>query len=64
MISSHERTELIHIMRINRLALGEADTAHLTFNGRTGGSDYEITVLIVEDTPPVVIRKDDTLVYS
>jgi hypothetical protein len=35
MISSHERSDLIHIMKINRLTLGEADTAHLTFNGRS-----------------------------
>ncbi len=64
MISLPERSDLIHIMPINRPALGEADTAHLTFNGRTGGSEHEITVLIVEDTPSVVIRKDVPLVYS
>ncbi len=64
MISAHERADLIHIMKINRLTLIEADTAHLTFNGHASSIDYEITVLIVEDTPSVVIKKKGTLVYS
>ena len=64
MISSHERADLIHIMKINRLILGEADTAQLTFNGRTSGGAYEITVLVVEDTPTVNIKKDGALVHT
>ena len=64
MISSHERAALIHIMKINRLSLSEADTAHLTFNGHTSGGEYEITVLVVEDTPSVTIKKEGALVHS
>ncbi len=57
MISLHERSDLIHIMKINRLTLREADTAHLTFDGQIAGSDYEVTVLVLEDTPSVPSRK-------
>lgn len=64
MISSHERADLVHIMKINRLTLSEADTAHLTFNGQTTGGDYEVIVLVTEDTPSVNIKKDGTLVRS
>lgn len=55
---------MIHIMKINRLTLSEADTAHLTFEGHTTGGDYEITVLVIEDTPSVNVKKDGTLVHS
>ena len=64
MISAHERADLIHIMKVNRLTLIEADTAYLTFNEYASSIDYEITVLIVEDTPSVLIKKNGTLVYS
>lgn len=64
MISAHEHADLLHIMKINRLTLIEADTAHLTFNDQTTGGDYEVRVLIMEDTPSVVIRKSGALIYS
>lgn len=62
--SSHERADLIHIMKVNRLTLIEADTAHLTFNGQIAGSDYEVTVSILEDTTSIVIKKSDKMVHS
>ncbi len=43
MISAHERADLIHIMKINRLTLSEADTAHLIFNEQATGGDYEVS---------------------
>ena len=58
MISAHERADLIHIMKVNRLTLIEADMAYLTFNEYASSIDYEITVLIVEDTPSVLIKKN------
>ena len=64
MISAHERVDLIHIMKINRLTLIEADTAHLTFNEQPTGGDYEVSVLVIEEAPSVVIRKSGLPVYS
>ena len=64
MISSHDRADLIQVMKINRLTLSEADSAHLTFNGWMSGGDYEITVLVVEDTPLISIEKNGTLIHS
>ncbi len=64
MISLHERSDLIHIMKINRLTLCEADTAHLTFDGQIAGSDYEVTVLVLEEAPSVVVKKSGKTVHS
>ena len=64
MISAHERADLIHIMKINRLTLIEADTAHLIFNEQATGGDYEVSVLVIEDAPSVVIRKSGLPVHS
>ncbi len=64
MISAHERADLIHIMKINRLTLIEADTAHLTFNEQATGGDYEVSVLVIEDELSVVIRKSGLPVHS
>lgn len=64
MIFAHERADLIHIMKINRLTLIEADTAHLTFNEQATGGDYEVSVPVIEDAPSVVIRKSGLPVHS
>lgn len=64
MINSYDCAALIRVMKINRLTLSEADMAHLTFNGRMSGGDYEITVLVIEDTPLINVKKDGSPVHS
>lgn len=64
MMTSYERSDLIHIMKMNRLTLSDADTVHLRFIGQLKGQDYEITILVVEDLPSVVIKKSGAMVYS
>jgi len=64
MITAYERSDLIHIMKMNRLALSDSDTAHLEFGGQVKGKAYQVTILVVEDLPQVSIRQDGREVYS
>ena len=56
MISAYERSDLIRIMKMNRFALSDADTAQLEFGGQVEGKNYRITILVVEDTPQIFIE--------
>ena len=58
MISTHERSDLIHIMKMNRLSVSDADTARVCFNGQIRGKKYEITILMVEDLASVIVKRD------
>lgn len=64
MISAYERSDLIHIMKMNRFILSDSDTAHLEFDGQVKGKDYRITILVVEDLPRVSIKQNGEVVYS
>ncbi len=64
MISAHERSDIIHIMKMNRLTLSDSDTAQLEFNGQVKGKNYRITILVVEDLPQIFIKRDREVIYS
>jgi hypothetical protein len=68
MITAPERLDLIHIMKMHRLALIDADSAQLRFSGSIKQtdkeSDFEITVLVIEDLPSVVIKKDKAIIHN
>lgn len=64
MISSHERSDIIYIMKMNRLALIDSDSAHLSFGGQVKGKDYEIDLLVVEDLPRIAIRKEGEILFN
>lgn len=64
MISAHERSDLIHIMKMNRLALSDSDTAQLEFSGQVKGKNYRITILVVEDLPRVSIKQGGATVFE
>lgn len=64
MITPYERSDLIHIMKMNRFTLSDSDTAHLEFSGQVKGKDYRITILVVEDLPQVSIKQDGQEIYS
>ncbi len=51
MMTAYERSDIIHIMKMNRLTLSDSDTAHLEFSGQIKGKNYQITILVVEDLP-------------
>ncbi len=63
-MTAYERSDIIHIMKMNRLTLSDSDTAHLSFNGQVKGKDYQITILVVEDQPRVSIKQDGEVIYN
>ena len=64
MMTAYERSDIIHIMKMNRLTLGDSDTAQLEFGGQVKGKNYRITILVVEDLPQIFIRRDGEVIYS
>ena len=64
MITSHERSDIIHIMKMNHLALIDSDSANLSFAGEVKGKDYQINVLVVEDVPRLSIKQNGTTLFS
>ncbi len=64
MITSHERSDIIHIMRTHRLGLTDSDSAQMSFGGRVKGEDYQINVLAVEDLPRLCIKKGDETLFN
>ncbi len=63
-MTSYERSNLIHIMKMNRLTLGDSDTAQFSFDGQINGRKYQITILAVEDLPSVIIKQNGEFVHS
>jgi hypothetical protein len=64
MITSHERSDIIHIMKINYLTLIDSDSANLSFAGEIKGKDYQINVLVVEDVPRLSIKQNGSTLFS
>lgn len=64
MMTIYERSDIIHIMKMNRLALTDSDTAQLEFNGWVKAKDYRITVLAAEGLPRVSIKQNGEVIYS
>ncbi len=60
----YERSDIIHIMKMNRFALSDSDTAHLEFQGKVKGQDYGIAILVVEDLPQISIKQNGKEIYS
>jgi hypothetical protein len=64
MINPYERSDLIHIMKMNRFTLNDSDTAQLEFDGQVKGKDYQITILVVEDLPRIFIKQEGKIVLN
>lgn len=64
MMTAYERSDIIHIMKMNRFTLSDSDTAQLEFSGQVKGKDYQITVLVVEDSPQVFIKQNGKTVLN
>jgi hypothetical protein len=64
MINPYERSDIIHIMRMNRFSLSDSDTAHLEFARQVKGKDYRVAVLVVEDLPRVSIKQNGEVIFS
>jgi len=64
MMTTYERSDLIHIMKMNRLTLSDSDTAQMEFSGQVKGKNYRITILVVEDLPQIFIKRDGEVINS
>lgn len=64
MMTAYERSDIIQIMKMNRFALIDSDTAQLEFEGEVKGKNYQVTILVVEDLPRVSIKKGRAIVFS
>ena len=63
-MTSYERSDIIHIMKMNRFTLSDSDTAQLEFGGQVKGKSYRIIILVVEDTPQVFIKQDGKVILN
>ena len=64
MINSYERSDLIHVMKMNRFALTDFDTAHLTFNGNSKENNYAVEILATENEPQIIIKQNKLVILS
>ena len=64
MMTAYERSDLIHIMKMNRFTLSDSDTAQLEFRGQVKGKDYRIKILVVEDLPQISIQRNGEAVFN
>lgn len=64
MITAYERSDIIHIMKMNRLTMVDSDTAHLSFDGQESGINYQVTILVVEDLPTVIIKQNEEVIFN
>lgn len=64
MMTPDERSDIIHIMKMNRLSLVESDSAYLSFNGQIKNKDYQINILAAEGLPSVVIKQNGMIIVN
>jgi hypothetical protein len=64
MMTPYERSDIIHIMKMNRLTLVDSDSAHLSFSGRIKNKDYQINILAAEGLPSVIIKQNETVIVN
>jgi hypothetical protein len=64
MMTAHERSDIVHIMKMNRFELTDSDTAQLSFNSSLKGGDCQITILVIDNLPSVTIKQEGKTVSS
>ncbi len=64
MMTPYERSDIIHIMKMNRFTLSDSDTAQLEFGGQLKGNSYQIKIIVVEDMPRISIERNGEAIYS
>ena len=64
MMTPYERSDIIHIMKMNRLTLVEPDTVCLKFGGHIKDKHYQITILAAEGLPSVVIKQNGMVIVN
>ncbi len=51
MMTVYERSDILHIMKMNRFQLIDSDTAQLHFNSSLKGGDCQVTILVIDNLP-------------
>lgn len=64
MISPYERSDLIHIMKMNGLTMADSGSARLEFAGQINGNNYRVKILAVESLLQLVVRFNGEVVCS
>ncbi len=64
MMTVHERSDILHIMKMNRFELNDSDTAQLHFNSSVKGKNYQITILVIESLPSITIKEAEGIIFS
>ncbi len=64
MINSYERSDIIHIMKMNRFTLIDFDTANLTFTRSIKEKDYTVEILAAEIEPQVKVKENGSILVS
>lgn len=64
MMTPYERSDIIHIMKMNCFTLSDSDTAQLEFTHQVKGKSYRIKILVVEDLPRISIQQDGETVFN
>jgi hypothetical protein len=64
MINSYERSDIIHIMKMNRFTLTDSDTAHLIFSGCFMEKDYTVEILAAENEPQVIVKQNKSVIVN
>lgn len=63
-MTTYERSDILHIMKINRFELIDSDSAQLRFNSSFRDADCQVTILVIEDLPSVSISQGGKTVFS
>ncbi len=64
MISSYERSDIVHIMKMHGFSLLDSDTAHLTFGGGFEEKDFTVAILAIENEPQVTVKQNKSLILN
>ncbi len=64
MMTAHECSDILHIMKMNRFELIDSDTAQFRFEHALKNENYQVTILVIENLPSVTIKQNDKTVFS
>jgi hypothetical protein len=64
MMTIYERSDILHIMKMNRFELIDSDTAQLHFNSSLKSGDCQVTILVIDNLPSVTIKQEGKTVFS
>jgi hypothetical protein len=64
MINTFERSDIIHIMKMNHFILSDSDTVELSFNDQGIDRKYQVSILLLEDLPQVYNKQNQKVIFN